>query len=91
MAASEPASAALRCEAQINEALANMSIPQSDVKSIKVARQGKGAKSATNYSWDAWVRLNSCNGYVMVHMTRTCHVQQVYTTGDCKVDGMPRY
>ncbi len=88
---SAPAAAALQCEAQITESRASMSIPQADAKSITVKRQGRGGKSATNYSWDAWVRLNSCNGYVMVHMTRTCMVQQAYTTGDCRVDGMPRY
>lgn len=91
LAASAPAAAALQCEAQINESLAGMSIPQDDVKSVRVMRRGKGAKSATNYTWDAWVRRNSCSGYVMIHMTRTCMVQEVYTTGDCRVDGMQRY
>lgn len=91
LAASEPAFAALRCEAQIMKAVAEASIPQSDVKSVKVTRGGGGGKSPTNSSYDAWVRLNSCSGYLMVSMTRSCHVHSTYTKGDCQISGLPAY
>ena len=82
---------AVRCEAQINTALEKMSVPQSDVKSVKITRRSKGAKSASNYTYDAWVRLNSCSGYFMVQMTRHCVIMDSYTTDDCSFSGMPRY
>ncbi|WP_420349002.1 hypothetical protein [Pelagibius sp.] len=82
---------AVRCEAQINAALEKMSVPQSDVKSVKVTRRSKGAKSASNYTYDAWVRLNSCSGYFMVQMTRYCYVMDSYTSGDCDFSGMTNY
>ena len=90
LASTGPAQA-LRCEAQINKALEAAAIPQSEVTSIRVMRRPGGAKSATNYTYDAWIRLNSCSGYVMVGMTRMCVVQQTYTSGDCKQAGMPSY
>lgn len=90
VAGSEPAQA-LRCEAQINKALEEASIAQSDVKSIKVARRMGGRKSSSNYTYDAWIRMNSCSGYVMVGMTRMCVVQQTYTSGDCNMPGMAKY
>jgi len=82
---------AVRCEAQINRALEQMSVPQSDVKSVRVMRRSKGAKSSSNYTYDAWVRLNSCSGYFMVQMTRSCVVMDRYTTGDCDFSGMSNY
>ncbi len=82
---------AARCEAQINTALERMSVPQSDVKSVRVMRRSKGAKSGSNYTYDAWVRLNSCSGYFMVQMTKSCMVMDSYTTGDCDFSGMTNY
>ena len=82
---------AVACEARINKALADMSVPMEDVKSIKVTRRAKGAKSASNYDLDAWIRLKSCSGYVMVLMRNTCYVQDTYTAGNCTVSGMPNY
>ena len=91
LAASGPATAVLRCEAQIMKVLAEASVPQSDVSSIKVTRGGGGGKSSTNARYDAWIRLNSCSGYLMVSMTRACHINDVYTRGDCRAGGSNRY
>ena len=91
LAASGPAFAAVRCEAQIMKALAEASVQESDVRFIKVTRGGGGGKSATNSSYDAWIRMNSCGGYVMVSMTRSCHVHSTYTKGDCQFSGLPAY
>lgn len=84
-------SAAEQCQAQIDSALQQHGVAADDVESMKVVKQSRGARSPSNYALDAWIRLKSCDGYVMVNMTRSCHVQQVYTTGDCKIDGMPSY
>ena len=91
LAASGPAFAAVRCEAQIMKALAAASVQESDVRSIKVTRGGGGGKSSTNSSYDAWIRMNSCSGYVMISMTRSCHVHSTYTKGDCRFSGLPAY
>ena len=80
------------CETQVNEALQQQGISQTDVDSVKLARRSGGAKSSNNYSYDAWVRLKSCsNGAVVVGLTKYCMVEQVYTTGDCQTGGMPSY
>ncbi|NIA69650.1 hypothetical protein HBA54_13695 [Pelagibius litoralis] len=39
----------------------------------------------------AWVRLNSCSGFLVIDMTRSCFVRQSYTRGDCSVEGVTRY
>jgi len=83
--------AAEQCQAQVDAALQKHAISPSDVKSMKVTARSRGGKAANNFRLDAWVRLNSCSGYVMVNMTRGCLVQQSYTTGDCKIEGLPSY
>ena len=84
-------SAAGPCQAQVDSALRQHGVSADDVETMKVVKRSRGAKSASNFVVDAWVDLKSCNGKVMVNMTRSCHVQQVYTTGDCKIGGMPSY
>lgn len=39
----------------------------------------------------AWVRLQSCSGYLVIDMTRSCIVRQSYTRGNCAVEGVTRY
>lgn len=89
--AAGPASA-YQCEQQVERALKDNGVQQEDVSSVKVVRRSAGAKSASNYTLDAWTRLKSCgNGAVVVHMTKYCLVQDVYTTGSCRVADLPGY
>ncbi|WP_340118359.1 hypothetical protein [Pelagibius sp. 7325] len=83
---------AFQCEQEVNQALQERSVNQSDVDSVKVMRRTGGAKSSGIYGLDAWVRLKSCsNGALIVNMTKYCMVQNVYTTGNCSVADVPRY
>jgi uncharacterized membrane protein len=84
--------AAYDCEEQVNEALQEQGISQNEVDSVKLTRRTTGAKTSKNYTYDAWVRLKSCdNGALVVHMARMCMVQDIYTTGDCQVGKVPKY
>jgi hypothetical protein len=40
---------------------------------------------------EAYIRLTSCTGYLIVQMTRSAFIRQTYTTGDCAVAGVPNY
>lgn len=89
-AAMNPAAAA-PCDEQIAETLRELPVPREDVKSIDLVRRGKGGKSSSNYTQEAFVKLNSCSGNVVIDMTRYCMVQQTYTTGDCSIGGIANY
>ena len=82
--------AAAACETQVNRTLQTLGVA-GDVKSMKVVKRSRGAKSPTNFVHDAWIRLNSCSGYLVVNASRGCVVQQSYTTGDCRVGDLPNY
>jgi hypothetical protein len=40
---------------------------------------------------DAWVRLKSCKGWLVINMSPSCFIRQSYTRGDCHVEGLSNY
>ena len=40
---------------------------------------------------DAWVRLKSCTGWLVINMSPSCFIRQSYTRGDCQVEGLSNY
>src|SRR3546814_19525724 len=91
LVAGTTAAGAYDCEAEVNSTLQEHGIAQSDVESAKLLRRSPG-KSPSSYTYDVQVRLKSCTaGAVVVHMTKYCMVQDVDTTGDCRVGALPNY
>lgn len=84
--------AAGSCLAEISPALRDLGVPEGDVRSAQVSRRSGAPNPPTNYVYDAWVRLESCDqGSLVITMTRYCHVKQSYTRGDCQVNDVTRY
>lgn len=80
------------CDAEVAPALRELGVPEDDVQSVQVTRRNGAPNPQTNYVYDAWVRLDACDtGYLVITLTRYCHVQQSYTRGDCQVSGVPGY
>ena len=79
------------CQTQINRVLAQSQIRKEEVTSIRVSRSGAGRRSTRNDLLDAWVRLRSCSGHLVITLRQSCHVQQVYTEGDCQFSGVRRF
>ncbi|HEY9550420.1 MAG TPA: hypothetical protein VIR45_13050 [Kiloniellaceae bacterium] len=83
---------AYECEDHVNRVLQEQGISQADVASTKLVRRSRGANPSSNYALDTWVRLKSCSsGALVVHMTRYCMVQDIYTTDECSVGSLPNY
>jgi hypothetical protein len=86
------AAAAETCQQQIDEELQRMSVPSENVESIDIMRRSFGAKASNNFSYDAWIRLKSCDsGHLVVHLSKSCAVMSSYTTGNCKMPDMTSY
>lgn len=80
------------CDAEVAPALRELGVQEADVRSVQIERRSGAPNPPTNYVYDAWVRLESCDrGYLVITMTRYCHVTQSYTRGDCQVNGVPAY
>lgn len=82
---------AAACEDRTTAELRQISVPPEDVKSMKVDQRRGGGRALTNYRVNAWTRLHSCSGYVVVTLTHNCTAPQSYTTGDCRLEGTPHY
>ena len=78
--------------AQTAETLAELGIPESQVKSIKYAlKYNPQDRGPSIIGAKAWVRLTTCSGYLVVDMRRTAYVLQAYTEGDCRIEGVKAY
>lgn len=92
-AMSREGQAAELCEEKTSEILKRLDLAQSDIKEITLVprRQSKrdGGGNVTGY--DAWIRLRSCEGAVIVDFSKLCRERQVYTRGDCKIEGLSAY
>jgi len=93
--AAEPAEAAdsTRCIDKVSKHLKGLPLAPGDVKSIRIIEQVNIANDLGPeiFGVDAWVRLNSCDGWLVINMTPACFVKQTYTRGDCRVEGLPSY
>lgn len=89
-----PATAqAPRCADRVDSHLAGLPLAPGDVQSVRIVEKVNIADDfgPEILGVDAWVRLNSCSGYLVINMTAACYVRQTYTRGDCRVEGLPSY
>ncbi len=82
-----------RCADTVDEHLAALPLAAGDVKQIRLIERTNIADDfgPEIFGVDAWVRLNSCSGWLVINMTPACYIRQTYTRGDCRVDGVPSY
>ncbi|WP_340118994.1 hypothetical protein [Pelagibius sp. 7325] len=75
------------------ERLAELRISDSEVRSIdyKIKRNMTDKAGPPIRGARAWIRLNGCSGWLVIDMNRAAYVNQTYTRGDCRVDGVPAY
>ncbi len=80
-----------RCQAVVNENLRKLAIDANDVRRLQFSptyehedAEGNRRRSGT----DVWVRLQSCQGALVIDLTLACRVRQVYTRGACRLPGI---
>lgn len=83
------------CIPVVNQQLDRLGIK--DVRRIFFSRQisgsggflGDGGGRVVGY--EAWVKLQRCDGSLVVDLTPECWVRQVYTRSYCTIDGLPHF
>lgn len=82
-----------RFEDKTAERLAELQIGSSEVESIRfVLKRKVGDQAGPDIQGaEAYIRLKSCTGHLVVEMNRTTYIRQTYTTGDCAVAGVPAF
>lgn len=82
-----------RCTDEIQEHLEELPLAEGEVRSVRIIERTNIADDfgPEIFGVDAWVRLKSCSGWLVINMTPKCYVRQSYTRGDCRVEGLPNY
>lgn len=80
------------CDAEVAEALWDVKIETSRVRSIYISPRLDIGRSRTYVAGlQVWVRLADCKGALVLDLTPDCRVQQIYSRGECQVEGVARF
>lgn len=82
-----------RCTAELEEHLEKFPFYEGEVKDIRIIERTNIADDfgPEVFGVDAWIRLNSCSGYLVLNLSRSCFLRQAYTRGDCSFKGLSNY
>lgn len=92
LASPAPAQVASNCADAAEAELHSLPLGSDTVTAIRYERKLNPSDNGPEVlGVRAWVRLQSCSGYLVIDMTRSCIVRQSYTRGNCAVESVTRY
>ncbi|MEQ8356514.1 MAG: hypothetical protein RH942_13305 [Kiloniellaceae bacterium] len=86
-------STAAVCRAEVDEHLKTLPIDADDIKTIRMINGNAGSSQVRNgkKGHEAWVRLGSCDGWLIIETSIGCTPRQSFTRGDCAIEGIKGY
>jgi hypothetical protein len=76
------------CEATVTERLNRLKVEPSDIRSISCLADRRGGRDGGRViGITAWVSLHSCQGNLVIDMSRHGQVRRVYGRGACDLGG----
>ena len=79
------------CKTAAAKQLQELGIATTEVKDISMIEVLDNPEFGTTSEWQAWTKLQSCPGTVVVKMTPRCRVKDAYTRGDCRFENIAHY
>ena len=83
------AQAGHRCQDAIADHLDRLKIAEDEVANLDVHTVKQTIGQPTGYS--AWISLNTCQGNLVINLSATCRVDDAYTRGECRFEGLKRH
>ena len=82
-----------RCARKARIHLVELSVGEDEVQSMRLIERVKVDDRAGSdiQGIDAWVRMKSCDGWLVINMSPACFIRQSYTRGACQVEGLSNY
>ena len=81
------------CAAKVDRVLMELQIDAADLRWTTVLPElltrRKGRQRVVGY--EAWVRLKSCEGALIVELKTRCRLRQIYTRGGCSLEGVSAF
>ena len=56
-----------------------------------IVSSGGAAASEGNETLTGWVSFENCKGNLAVRLSESCEIKEMYTTGQCQIEGVPHY
>ena len=73
------------CRPVVKGVLVKLGIPESDVRYMDLQPRVRQSRQRSRViGLDAWVGLKSCGGSIVIDMSTTCRVRQVYGKDGCE-------
>ena len=76
---------------RVDRVLTDLGVDRAKVRLIDYVAQHTAGRSSRIDFYQAFVSFSHCKGNLVIDLDRAGHVRQVYTRGDCRVDGVPAY
>ena len=88
-AAALPAAAQQPCRDDAEQELAKLGVAAEDLDKIVIGKN-RSRRDGESYlvGYSAWSYLKTCDGAVVIDLSKECWVQQIYTRGACRLDGV---
>ncbi len=84
-----PAQAGHRCQDSVADHLDRLKVAENEVASLDFYTVKQTIGLPTGYN--AWISLNTCQGNLVINLSATCRVDDAYTRGECRFEGLKRY
>ncbi len=81
------------CRAEADEHLMSLPLGIDDIKSVTMLHRYVGGTrvGVGKEGHEAWVRLKSCSGWLIIELTKGCTPRQSFTRGACSIEGISSY
>ena len=80
------------CDAEVAEVLWDAKLDTARVRSTYISpRLDIGRSKTFVVGIQVWVRLADCKGAMVLDFTPACRLEQAYTRGECKVEGVKKF
>tara|TARA_R100000005_G_scaffold96546_1_gene84376 strand:+ start:2139 stop:2573 length:435 start_codon:yes stop_codon:yes gene_type:complete len=80
------------CSGVVEMELAKLQLSDLGKQSVSyiVSREGS-AETDSSEALNGWVSFENCKGNLVIQLSKSCNIAQVYTLGDCRADGIHHY
>jgi len=78
------------CRSAVDGELKKYSIPAERVTITSPARRKLGGDESVHVGYKYWMRVKGCTtGYLVIDTELDCNIDQTFTSGACKIPGVP--
>jgi hypothetical protein len=77
-----------RCAAAVDQEITRIGLSPDRIENIAIGSTMSDGDNARIVGYNAWVRVKSCDGTLVIDMRRNCQVRDTYTLKNCEIVGV---